>query len=595
MIRGCAAIAGLASAVACSKDPPAAPPAAADPAAAGETIADFRLLDHAGRSWQLEREAADATAVVVFSYAIDCPIARKSIAALHELRAAYAGRGVVFWLLDARDDRRDALVREAAEFAIDAPILLDEAGLVTRALGIKRTATAVVLQPGVEWRIAYRGAMDDRLGYGAEKAAPEHRWLADALDAVLAGRPVGEPRTTEKGCVVADDDTAPPPTYAADVAPVLRERCAICHNANGPAWAMTGYDEIREWAPTIREVLLAKRMPPWFADPAYGVFKNDVSLPAGELRLLARWIDAGAPRGDGPDPLAEIAPKKPAKDLGRPDLLVRWGAPQAIPANGRLSYRYMARAEPAPDELLIRAVRWRIDNPRVVHHIQLLTTAHPIEAFPANEHGRPVRPDDSEDLIAWAPGYPRQTVLGSDVAIRVPRGRYLVAEVHYTTTGKPETDRSAIAIYLYGPAAAPPLLLEKLKVMNKDFTIPPGAREHEVIATHRLERDMTLAVMTPHMHFRGKRMRARARFPDGTEETLLSVPAYDFNWQRGYRLAERRVFPAGTELVVDGAFDNSRTNPANPDAGRAVTWGLQSSDEMFVLYLSHLVPREPPR
>jgi hypothetical protein len=591
--RGCAVLA-LASAVACSKDPPppAPPPVAPDPDGGPTTVADFRLLDHQGRSWELDRQAAGARAVVVFAYAIDCPIARKSVAELAALRAAYADRGVVFWLLDARADTRADLVREAAEFAIEAPILLDEAGMVTRALGIKRTATAVVLQPGEDWRIAYRGAVDDRLGYGAEKPAPDHRWLADALDDVLAGRAVRTPRTAAKGCVIADDEAGPAPTYAADAGPILRERCAGCHNPGGPAWAMTGYDEVREWAPTIREVLLAKRMPPWFADPAYGEFKNDVSLPAPELRTLARWLEAGAPRGDGPDPLPGLAPRKPPVNLGRPDLLVRWSGPQTIPATGRISYRYMTRPTPAPNELLIRAVRWRIDNPRVVHHIQLLHTAHPIDAFPMNDHGRPVRPDDSEDLIAWAPGYPRQTLMGSDVALRVPPGRYVVAEVHYTTTGKPEIDRSAIALYLYAPGAAPPLLLEKLKVMNRDFTIPPGAPDFALTATHRLERDMTLAVITPHMHFRGKRMRARARFPDGTDEILLSVPAYDFNWQRGYRLAERRVLPAGTELIVDGAFDNSPANPANPDPARAVTWGLQSSDEMFVLYLSHLVPRE---
>jgi hypothetical protein len=206
-----------------------------------------------------------------------------------------------------------------------------------------------------------------------------------------------------------------------------------------------------------------------------------------------------------------------------------------------------------------------------------------------------VRPEDAVDLIGWVPGYPRQTVLEADVAIRVPAGRHLVAEIHYTTTGKPEVDQTAIAIYLCPPDAPPPLVLEKLEIATRDFAIAPGATDHPATATHRLERDLTLITMTPHMHVRGKRMRARARFPDGTEETLLSVPAYDFRWQRGYRLTERRVLPAGTELLVDGAFDNSAANPANPDPARTVKWGPQSEDEMFVLYMGHLVPREQAR
>jgi len=86
----------------------------------------------------------------------------------------------------------------------------------------------------------------------------------------------------------------------------------------------------------------------------------------------------------------------------------------------------------------------------------------------------------------------------------------------------------------------------------------------------------------PHMHFRGKRMAFTARYPDGTEELLLSVPAYSFNWQLSHELAEPLPVPAGTQIIATGAFDNSSQNPYNPDPNSEINWGEQSWEEMFM-------------
>jgi hypothetical protein len=86
------------------------------------------------------------------------------------------------------------------------------------------------------------------------------------------------------------------------------------------------------------------------------------------------------------------------------------------------------------------------------------------------------------------------------------------------------------------------------------------------------------------MHRRGKRTN-RSRLPGGARETLLSVPDYDFNWQIGYDLAEPKVIPARSRIVVSGAFDNSAQNLANPDPTDNVFWGDQSWMEMFVGFI----------
>jgi hypothetical protein len=90
------------------------------------------------------------------------------------------------------------------------------------------------------------------------------------------------------------------------------------------------------------------------------------------------------------------------------------------------------------------------------------------------------------------------------------------------------------------------------------------------------------------MHLRGKRMSYVAVYPDGTQETLLSVPDYNFRWQSGYQLAEPKLLPAGTRITIQGAFDNSKLNLANPDPTATVTWGDQTSSEMFVGFVDYV-------
>ena len=137
--------------------------------------------------------------------------------------------------------------------------------------------------------------------------------------------------------------------------------------------------------------------------------------------------------------------------------------------------------------------------------------------------------------------------------------------------------------------------MKGIRIRNKDFSIPPGAANFPVSASHRLDRDVLLSSFFAHMHLRGKSMRCRARLPDGTVETLLSIPVWDFSWQRNFALKEPRFLPAGTELLVDGTFDNSADNPKNPDPTAWVSWGLQTKDEMFQFYVTYLAPRVDDR
>jgi mono/diheme cytochrome c family protein len=98
----------------------------------------------------------------------------------------------------------------------------------------------------------------------------------------------------------------PPVSYRTDIAPLLQAKCVVCHSPGniGP-FAMTSYEAVYAYRLSIREAVSMGHMPPWHADPEHGRFANDNSLKPADLAKLVPWIDQGAPRGEGPDPLSE--------------------------------------------------------------------------------------------------------------------------------------------------------------------------------------------------------------------------------------------------------------------------------------------------
>jgi hypothetical protein len=181
-------------------------------------------------------------------------------------------------------------------------------------------------------------------------------------------------------------------------------------------------------------------------------------------------------------------------------------------------------------------------------------------------------------------------VFEQGVARRLRGNSDIVLQIHYTTNGTEATDRTIVGIVF---AKEPPTRLAGGGMaLNARFVIPAHADNHEVTATQVIARDTMLTALTPHMHIRGKDMKYIAHYPDGTSETLLSVPKYDFNWQITYHLASPKLLPAGTKMEVIAHFDNSANNRSNPDPSKDVKWGDQTWEEMMIGFWSTLV--EPP-
>jgi hypothetical protein len=164
--------------------------------------------------------------------------------------------------------------------------------------------------------------------------------------------------------------------------------------------------------------------------------------------------------------------------------------------------------------------------------------------------------------------------------VLLPAGSDIVLQVHYNATGKAAMDRTKVGIVF----ARQPVVERafQIGVVNPSFVIPPFAANHRVEADATIDTDVRVVGFTPHMHLRGKSFEYRAVLPDGSREVLLRVPAYDFNWQLTYELAEERVFPKGTRFEATAVFDNSPGNKFNPDPKASVRFGDQTWDEMMV-------------
>ncbi len=560
---------------------------AADPVAeleprahVSDAVVNFSLIDHRGNHHELHR--ADAKVVLLFIGGNGCPIVRQSLAKVRSLRSKFASQGVVLWMLNANSqDDRDSIVEEAQTFGFGSmPVLKDEHQMVARSLGLTRTAEVIAINTA-DWRILYRGAIDDQLTEGAKKPEPTKKYLETALTEHFAGQPVALAKTSVKGCLISyDKGMATAKTevsYARDIAPMLQKHCVGCHSAGniGP-FAMSSHKKVKGWSEMIREVVLAKRMPPWHADPHYGKFSNDRSLSADEMSKLFAWIDQGSPRGDGEDPLVQIAATaKPVKwDLGEPDLIVPLPKAQNIPATGVLQYRYVDSRFEMPHDGWLRAFVVRPDNRKVVHHV-IVRVKYP--------EGGTSKPDEEVFLTSWAPGN-TSPECPPGTGKFLPKGARFNFELHYNTTGKAEVDNSEMGLYL--SKKAPKLVLETRAAENRDFSIPPGEADARTHALYSFKRDTLIYDLIPHMHLRGSWFKYEALYPDGKKETLLSVPNYDFNWQTEYRLAQPKRVPAGTWLLCTGGFDNSTRNPYNPDPAKRVKHGLQSFEEMFMGFMN---------
>ena len=541
---------------------------------AGERVSDFSLVDAEGRFFQLSRHA-NQDAVVLFTQdeSRDMRKAAKDIAALTE---QFAGQKVEFLMLDSTGRADKAELRKAAEKAgISLRVLIDDTQLVAEELGLSRALEVAILDPAAK-ELVYRGALNDRFAEGKKARRASEHYAADALQAMMAGEEVTAQFASNGDAIDFASGELMSVSYANDVAPILEQRCVTCHQEGGIApFAMSSHQMVQGWSPMIRETLITKRMPPGQIDAEYtNDFHGVNHITVEETQKLVHWIDSGAKNEGNTDPLAELQTEVVKWGHGEPDMIVDI-PPQTIPASGTVEYRNLVLPLDLPEDKWVKAVEFVAGDTTVLHHIIAWAQA------PDNGSGRGGAfgiLNQGIGLGAYAPGNAINTY-PEGAGFPLEQGSGLILQMHYTTSGKETVDASQIGIHFWDEEPERPILGGSAADLEID--IAPFEANHEMVATKKFRKDSYLTMVGPHMHYRGYDANFKLVYPDGSEEEVLNVPNYQFNWQKTYDFKEPKYMPAGTEMVFRATFDNSDMNPFNPDPSAEISWGEQTWQEMF--------------
>jgi tetratricopeptide (TPR) repeat protein len=385
-----------------------------------------------------------------------------------------------------------------------------------------------------------------------------------------------------------------PPTYAEDVAPLLHRHCAACHRPDGPApMPLLTYDDARQVTELIARATADRRMPPWLPARDAGIDFRDARILADrEIEMLRRWADAGAPAGDltrAPTPPPSAGPWT----LGEPDLVLTMEESFPVPASaGHDLFRDFVLDVPLEEPRWVRAVELMPDNPRVVHHAimkvdrtptsRLADQADPLPGFDALMAESAARPPDGF-FVGWTPGLVAMP-FPEGMAWRLDPGTDFVVSAHLWPSGRAE--EISLRIGLHFADAPPTRTPQLLRLGAQTIAIEPGDSAYVVEDRFRIPVDLQVIAAYPHAHFLARAVLAWAEPPDGGRIPLMDIPGWDFNRQEVYNYAEPVSLPAGTDLRMRYVYDNSATNPANPNnPPRRVLWGLNSDDEMAELWL----------
>jgi hypothetical protein len=374
--------------------------------------------------------------------------------------------------------------------------------------------------------------------------------------------------------------------YSASVPEIIKNKCVECHRTGEVApMSFESYENIRPWAKSILKEIDSNRMPPWYASPEHGSFQNDISLTEEEKITIREWIQNGSPKWN-----TEINMTEGMVDgwrIGTPDVVFEMNESFEVPAEGEVDYKYYRIPTNFNEDKWISALEARPGNRSVVHHIIVFVVPH-------GDNSSALGPNAIKGMIGgYAPGLDpvdcRNREMGT-VGIRIPANSDIILQVHYTPNGEEATDRSKVGLIFSDEV--PEYTLRTDVIPNFSFRIPPNDPNFYVKSSKTFNKDVQIVSLMPHMHLRGKDFKYTLIREDGTQEVLLDIPKYDFNWQISYILENPVYIRTGDRIVCDSHYDNSTNNPANPDPSKEVRWGDQTSQEMNLAWLSIIEPNE---
>jgi hypothetical protein len=390
------------------------------------------------------------------------------------------------------------------------------------------------------------------------------------------------------------------PTFTKDVAPILLEHCATCHDS------LLSYSAAQSAAQAIKEQVRTRAMPPWPADPAHSLkFRNDARLSERDINTLVTWSDAGTPKGDDKDlrPVSDLEGQWLNPEGRAPDAVISLPAIH-VESRGEVPYIQQLIKVPVAEDKWIVAMQLLPGNRKLLHHMGITEVALPEGMGPvqinefaaiARKYGipdgsaantlpavaDPTNADAYDMLGVYTPGSTFEAFTDdSGKLLKGGKNYYINFNIHYTTTGKPESDRSQLGLWFRSTPPGhqlirAPVAVDTIIAAGKELLadapgtkaegtrvaippIPAYAQNYEVIGISAYTQPVTVYQLQPHAHMRARDFTYVAVYPEGRQRVLLTVPTYDFHWQLAYQLDHPLTLPAGSKLIVTAHYDNSQ-------------------------------------
>ena len=397
---------------------------------------------------------------------------------------------------------------------------------------------------------------------------------------------------------------AGPVTFNKDIAPLMFHYCSPCHRPGEAApFSLVSYSDARKHASQIVTVTGRRYMPPWLPTAGYGDFSGDRRLTAQQIETIAEWVKEGAPEGDSAD-LPATPHFTEGWQMGPPDLAVQMPKPYRLAASGGDVFRNFVVPVSLNETKYVRAIELRPGNKRVVHHANIWIDRRQLlrrrdgqdgqAGFPGMETVSTEARSDSFDpdshFLFWKPGSVIEPE-PNEMSWRLDPATDLILNLHLQPSGKEETIQPVIGIYFASrPAGVHPMLVQ----LEDDgaIDIPPGSQTFAVTDHVTLPAGVEVLAVYPHAHYLGKEVDAWATLPDGTREWLIRIADWDINWQAVYKCRKPVWLPKGTTVEMRISYDNSESNPRNPNRPpKRVRAGPRSEDEMGHVWLQ-VLPKE---
>jgi len=414
-------------------------------------------------------------------------------------------------------------------------------------------------------------------------------------------------------------------TFTEHIAPILYKNCAVCHRAAGMSHLeLVNYRQAKSYAASIAYMVRERMMPPWPADPHYTEFSGQRLLTERDIKLIEKWVADGAP--EGPKDKMPAEPEYPVGSaIGTPDMRIAV-QPYLLKANSSDQFLLVKVPFELPSDTYAAVIEFVPGNGNVVHHVNgdmvkyeydkkrdvfagqrivnmvndsSIVAAYQKMGLPNDDGTYPIL---EKSVVNYLPGVYGQRYPDRIGGFLLPRrGAFLLNDLHYGFTRSQDiTDSSYINIFF---AKTPPdRVIQEFQLgtvgispVEPDLVIQPNTTK-KVYSRYTIPKDISILTVNPHMHLLGKSFKAYALKPDGDTIRLISIPRWDFNWQYFYTFKKMVKIPAGSTIVAEGVYDNTKDNLLNPFSPprlvRDNNGSMRATDEMFQFIISYLPYKE---